>query len=109
MSLNAIQTPAIQSLGEPNCMYSAVALVRAGEDAGLIMKVITYALTFFVCLVASLTLVGLIPVCMSVQEYVRQTAEQALIDHPFLETPASPIEPLSPIASDIELVPIETD
>ena len=73
--------PAIQSYGEPNCMYSVVALVRAGEDAGACMKVITYALAFFASLVLTLTLVGMIPLSMCVQEYARQSTEQALNNH----------------------------
>ncbi len=86
---------AIQSLGEPNCTESIVALIRAGEDAGTAAKVMTYVLTFLIALVLSLTLIGAIPLAFGVQEYVRQTAAQALIDHP-PTLPAIPVVEAAP-------------
>ncbi len=67
-------------VGEPNCMHSVAALIRAGFEGGTMMKVITFVLILFAALIAGATIVGIIPTFMTAQEYLRQDLERDIND-----------------------------
>ncbi|MFI5333738.1 MAG: hypothetical protein ACHQT8_01060 [Chlamydiales bacterium] len=75
MSLSFQITPI--RIGEPNCMKWAVDLIRSKEESCTPVKVGTYALAFFLGLLACATIVGIYFVCKIVSEYHRQSCEAA--------------------------------
>lgn len=64
--------------GEPNCTEPVIRFLLS--ESNTCMKIFKWALTFFVCLVLSLSIIGIPLVLMGAQEYSRQSLEARLVD-----------------------------
>lgn len=67
--------PAVTQLGEANFMRAPVSCIISAEESNCFVQVAAYALTFFIALALTLTVVGIFVVLKGVSEYKRQSLQ----------------------------------